>query len=192
MLKTGAGALESLRIVALNSVSIMSTTGYALGDYTLWFPGASGFFFLLFFLNGCTGSTNGGIKIFRLQILTITAVKYIKQLMSPNRIVVSTFNGKVVTPEISTAVLAFVYVYVASVMLFAVALSFFDVDFVTAISAVAQAQGNIGPGLGPIVGPAGNFASLPDGAKILLGIAMLLGRLEFFTVLVIFSRDFWR
>jgi trk system potassium uptake protein TrkH len=77
-------------------------------------------------------------------------------------------------------------------MLFTVALSFFDLDFITALSAVAQAQANVGPGLGPIVGPAGNFSSLPDGAKILLSIAMLLGRLEFFTILVIFSRDFWR
>jgi trk system potassium uptake protein len=80
----------------------------------------------------------------------------------------------------------------ATVMLFTVALSFFGLDFETALSAATSAVTNVGPGLGPTVGPAGNFASLPDGAKILLSVAMLLGRLEFFTVLVVFSRDFWR
>jgi len=192
MAKTGAGLLESLRIVSLNAVSVITTTGYALGDYTLWAPGASGIFFLLIFLGGCTGSTSGGIKTFRLQIMAITAGNYIKHLISPNRVVVSTYNGRQLTGDVSAAVLAFLTVMFATVMLFTVALSFFDIDFVTALSAVAQAQANVGPGLGPIVGPAGNFSSLPDGAKLLLSIAMLLGRLEFFTILVIFSRDFWR
>lgn len=192
MVKTGAGPIESLRIVSLNAVSVITTTGYALGDYTLWAPGASGIFFLLIFLGGCTGSTSGGIKTFRLQIMAITAGNYIKHLISPNRVVVSTYNGRQLTGEVSAAVLAFLTVMFATVMLFTVALSFFDLDFITALSAVAQAQANVGPGLGPIVGPAGNFSSLPDGAKILLSVAMLLGRLEFFTILVIFSRDFWR
>jgi trk system potassium uptake protein TrkH len=192
MVKTGASPLESLRIVSLNTVSIITTTGYALGDYTVWAPGASGVFFLLIFLGGCTGSTSGGIKTFRLQIMTITTINYIKRLISPNRVVVSTYNDRLITTDISAAVFAFLSVMFATVMLFTVALSFFDVDFVTALSAVAQAQANVGPGLGQIVGPAGNFSSLPDGAKILLSIAMLLGRLEFFTVLVVFSRDFWR
>jgi trk system potassium uptake protein TrkH len=192
MLKTDASFFAALRVVSLNVVSIITTTGYALGDYTLWAPGASGIFFLLIFLGGCTGSTSGGIKTFRLQIMTITAINYLKRLISPNRVVVATYNDRVVTPDIATAVLAFVSVMFATVMLFTVALSFFDIDFITALSAVAQAQANVGPGLGPIVGPAGNFSTLPDGAKFLLGVAMLLGRLEFFTVLVVFSRDFWR
>jgi trk system potassium uptake protein TrkH len=192
MVETGSGVLEAARIVSVNAVSIMSTTGYALGDYTLWFPGASGVFFLLYFLNGCTGSTNGGVKMFRIQVMVVTAITYLKQLVSPNQVVVSTFNGRRITGEISTAVLAFMFVYCGSIMLFTVALSFFDVDFITALSAAAQAQANAGPGLGPIIGPAGNFASLPDGAKVLLIFAMLLGRLEFFTILVVFSRGFWR
>jgi trk system potassium uptake protein len=192
MAKTGAGFAEATRIVALNTVSIITTTGYALGDYTLWAPGASGIFLLLIFLGGCSGSTSGGMKTFRLQIMAITAMTYLKRLISPNRIVVSLYTGKQITGDISAAVLAFVSVMFASVMLFTVALSFFDLDFVTALSASAQAVANVGPGLGPIVGPAGNFATLPDGAKMLLTLAMLLGRLEFFTVLVVFSPDFWR
>lgn len=192
MVKTGAGPLEALRIVSVNTVSVITTTGFAMGDYTLWAPGASGIFFVLLFLGGCSGSTTGGIKTFRLQIMTITAVGYLKRLISPNRVVVSSYAGRQITGDVSAAVLAFVTVMFATVMLFTVALSFFDIDFVTALSAVTQAQANVGPGLGPVVGPAGNFSSLPDGAKVLLSIAMLLGRLEFFTVLVVFSRDFWR
>ena len=192
MLKTGAGLADSLRIVSLNAVSVITTTGFALGDYTLWAPGASGIFFLLIFLGGCTGSTSGGIKTFRLQIMTIAASNYIKHLISPNRVVVSTYNGRQITREVSAAVLAFLTVMFATVMLFTVALSFFDLDFETALSAATATVTNVGPGLGSTIGPAGNFSSLPEGAKVLLSIAMLLGRLEFFTVLVVFSRDFWR
>jgi trk system potassium uptake protein TrkH len=144
------------------------------------------------FIGGCSGSTTGGMKTFRLQIMTVTAVSYLKRLISPNRVVVSAYAGRPITGEVSAAVLAFVSVMFATVMLFTVALSFFDLDFITALSAATTAVTNVGPGLGPTVGPAGNFSTLPDGAKILLSIAMLLGRLEFFTVLVVFSRDFWR
>jgi trk system potassium uptake protein len=192
MIRTGAGFLESLRIVSLNTVSVITTTGYALGDYSAWAPGAAGVFFVLMFIGGCSGSTCGGMKTFRLQIMTITAISYLKRLISPNRVVVSTYGGRQITGDVSAAVLAFVSVMFATVMLFTVALSFFGLDFETALSAATSAVTNVGPGLGPTVGPAGNFASLPDGAKILLSVAMLLGRLEFFTVLVVFSRDFWR
>lgn len=192
MLSTGAEFLESLRVVSLNAVSIMSTTGYALGDYSAWTAGASGIFFLLMFLNGCTGSTNGGLKMFRIQIMLVIARNYILRLMSPNRVAVASYNGKQITSEIATAVLAFVSVMFATIMLFTVVLSFYDLDFVTALSSAATAITNVGPGLGPQVGPAGNFAALPEGAKMVLAFAMILGRLEFFTVLVVLTRDFWR
>jgi trk system potassium uptake protein TrkH len=192
MANTGEAFLDSLRVVSLNAVSIMSTTGYALGDYTLWAAGASGFFFLLMFLNGCTGSTNGGLKMFRVQIMLIVARNYVLRLMSPNRVAVASYNGKQITSDIATAVLAFVSVMFATLMLFTVALSFYDIEFVTALSSVATAITNVGPGLGPQVGPAGNFAALPEGAKLILAFAMILGRLEYFTVLVVLTRDFWR
>lgn len=186
------GPLDAIRIVALNAISVISTTGYTLGDYTLWAPGASGIFFLLMLLGGCTGSTAGGMKTFRLQVMMITAINYIKRLVSPNIVVVSTYNGRKLTSEIETAVLAFVSVMFATIMIFTMALSLLNLDFVTALSAVTTAVTNVGPGLGPMVGPAGNFAGLPDAAKLLLICAMLLGRLEFFTILVVFSRGFWR
>ncbi len=183
---------EAVTVVAFNVVSIISTTGYAVGDYTAWGSGAVGTFFVLMFLGGCTGSTTGGIKMFRLQVMLITARNYIKQLMSPNRIVVASYQGKQITADIATSVLAYLSVMFASVMLFTVALSFFDLDFITSLSGALTSLSNVGPALGSTIGPAGTFGSLPDGAKIILVIGMLLGRLEFFTVLVVFSRDFWR
>ncbi|MGE0212105.1 MAG: TrkH family potassium uptake protein [Parvibaculaceae bacterium] len=192
VIKTSIEPFDALRLVAVNVISIMSTTGFALGDYTLWMPGVSGVFFLLMFLTGCTGSTAGGVKMFRIQIMLLIAGNYIRRLISPNRVVVAVYNGKQVTTEIATAVLAFLAATFVCLMLFTIALSLYDLDFVTALSSSATALTNVGPGLGPTVGPAGNFATLPEGAKALLAVAMLLGRLEYFTVLVVFSRSFWR
>ncbi len=183
---------DVLRVVTFNVVSIISTTGYALGDYTDWGSGIMGLFFALMFLGGCTGSTTGGLKTFRLQVMMMTASGYLRQLMSPNRIVVLNFNNSRITNDIATSVLAYVTVMFLSVMVFTIALSFFNLDLVTALSGATAAITNVGPGLGDIVGPAGTYANLDAGAKVLLTIAMLLGRLEFFTVLVVLSRPFWR
>lgn len=183
---------DVLRIVCFNVVSILSTTGYALGDYTNWGTGIMGLFFALMFLGGCTGSTTGGLKTFRLQVMMMTARSYIQQLMSPHRVVVLTFNNTRITNEIATSVLAYVTVMFLSVMVFTIALSFFNLDLVTALSSATATITNVGPGLGDIVGPAGNYSNLDPGAKLLLTVAMLLGRLEFFTVLVVLSRSFWR
>ena len=183
---------DVLRIVMFNVVSIISTTGYALGDYTNWGSGIMGLFIALMFLGGCTGSTTGGLKTFRLQVMMMTASSYVRQLMSPNRVVVLNFNNTRITNEIATSVLAYVTVMFLSVMVFTIALSFFNLDLITALSGATATITNVGPGLGDIVGPAGNYANLDPGAKLLLTVAMLLGRLEFFTVLVVLSRSFWR
>ena len=183
---------DSLRIVAFNVMSIISTTGYAVGDYTAWGPGAVGSFFLLMFLGGCTGSTTGGIKTYRIQVMMLVTRQYITRLMSPNRIVVPTYNGKRITGDIATSVLAYISIMFAFVIVFTLALTFFGLDFIDSVSGAASALANVGPALGPNIGPMGTYAVLPDGAKFLLACGMLLGRLEFFTVLVVFNRDFWR
>lgn len=183
---------DALRIVAFNSMSIISTAGFALGDYTAWGPGAVGVFFLFMFMGGCTGSTTGGIKAFRIQVMLIASRNYLRKLVSPNRVVVPIYNGKQLPMEISTSVLAYISVMFISIMLFTVVLSFFGLGFIEAVSAATSSLTNVGPALGPQIGPAGTFAELPDNAKLLLTSGMLLGRLEFFTVLVVFSRDFWR
>ncbi|WP_305989626.1 TrkH family potassium uptake protein [Roseibium sp. MMSF_3544] len=182
---------EALLRATFNVVSIVTGTGYALGDFTQWGAPVVGIAFLLMFVGGCTGSTTGGIKIFRFLVFFGTVRAHLRRMVRPHRIVSEEYAGTRLTPELSFSVLAFLVVYMGSVGIISVALSFFDLDLVTAISAAATSVGNVGPGLGPVIGPAGHFAPLPDGAKWLLSFAMLVGRLELFTVLVLLDPDFW-
>ncbi len=182
----------ALTHAAFNVASIVSTTGFASGDYTLWGTFPAGLFLLLTFLGGCTGSTAGAIKMFRIQIMLLVAHEQVRKLILPNLLFPRTYNEEPVTDEVLRSVIAFVFAYIAAVGLLALGLASFGLDLVTSLSGAATAIGNVGPGLGPIIGPYGNFSSLPDGAKWLLVLGMLLGRLEFFTVLVIFTRTFWR
>lgn len=185
------GFFEALRYTAFNVTSIVTTTGFASTDYTLWGPFAIMAFFILMFLGGSTGSTSGGIKMFRLQILAILFRSQIRQTLYPHVAQTLRYNDRTVNRDIVFSVALFVFIYVASVLVIALALAAFGLDLVTALSSSATAIGNVGPGLGPIVGPAGNFATLPDGAKWILAIGMLLGRLELLTILVMFSKDYW-
>ena len=182
---------EALVKATFTVVSIVTGTGYALGDFEQWGAPVVGTCFLLMFVGGCTGSTTGGIKIFRFLVFFGTVRAHLRRMVRPHRIMSEEYAGTRLTPELSFSVLAFLVVYLGSVGVITVALSFFDLDLVTAISAAATSVGNVGPGLGPMIGPAGHFAPLPDGAKWLLSFAMLVGRLELFTVLVLLDPDFW-
>lgn len=183
--------LESLRHAAFNAVSIVTTTGYATTDYTMWSPFAVMFFFLLTFVGGCTGSTAGGIKIFRFQILGILFRTQIRQTLYPHVAQTLRYGERTVDREIVFSVGLFIVLYFATVFGIGLALAALGIEFMTAISASATAVGNVGPGLGDIIGPAGNFATLPDAAKWLLSAGMLMGRLELLTVLIMFTRDYW-
>ena len=182
----------ALTHAAFNVASIVSTTGFASADYTLWGTFPASLFLLLTFLGGCTGSTAGAIKMFRIQIMLLVAHEQVRKLVLPNLLFSRTYNEEPVTDEVLRSVIAFVFAYIATTGLLALGLASFGLDLVTSLSGAATAIGNVGPGLGSIIGPYGNFSSLPDGAKWLLVLGMLLGRLEFFTVLVIFTRTFWR
>jgi len=190
-LTSGVGYWEALRLTAFNVTSIVTTTGYASADYQTWGALAVGMFFFLTFVGGCTGSTSGAIKIFRYQVLLIVARSYLLNLLHPNSVIVARYRGRALPDDIAPSVLAFIFVFLASVAALTLGLTAFQLDLLTSLSGAAAALGNVGPGLGPIIGPAGNFSSLPDGAKWLLSIGMLLGRLELFTVLVLFQREFW-
>jgi len=181
----------ALRKSAFNVVSVVSTTGYATEDYTLWGPFAVGLFFMMMFIGGCSGSTAGGIKLYRLQITWLLTNAHLAQLVSPRRIASPAYNTRVLDDDIAFSVVAFLFVYIISVLCFAVLLSATGLDMTTAFSSSAQAIASVGPGIGDVVGPAGNFAPLPDTAKWLLSFEMLLGRLELFTVLVLFRGEFW-
>ena len=183
---------DALTHAAFNVTSVASTAGYASADYILWgtFPSAA--FLILSLFGGCTGSTAGGIKVFRIQIVWQIVHEQMRKLVLPSVYYARTFNGDPVSDEVVRSVIAFMFAYIAATGLLALGLTWFGLDLVTSFSGAASAIANVGPGLGPIIGPYGNFSSLPDGAKWILILGMLLGRLEFFTILVIFTRTFWR
>ena len=183
---------DGFRLAAFNVVSVVTTTGYASADYSAWGTLSLGLFFALMFIGGCTGSTSGSIKVYRHQILWISVRAYMRRLIRPHRMDVLSYGGRHITPEIQTSVLAFLAVFVGAFSVTAVTLAALGLDFVTALSASAAAFTNVGPGLGKIIGPAGNFSTLPEAAKWILSGAMLLGRLELFTVLVLLDPDYWR
>ncbi|MBI1260563.1 MAG: potassium transporter TrkH [Rhizobiales bacterium] len=182
----------ALRYTAFSVASVVSTTGFANTDYTIWGPFASMAFLILTFVGGCTGSTAGGIKIFRFQILGMLLRSQNRQTLYPHVAQTLRFGDRTVSRDVVFSVALFVFIYVATVLFIGLALTAFGLDLVTALSASATALGNVGPGVGAIVGPSGNFSTLPDGAKWILSLAMLLGRLELMTVLIMFSRDFWQ
>ena len=184
--------LSAIRQAMFNVTSIVTTTGYASDDYTTWGPLPVSVFLILTFLGGCTGSTAGAIKVFRLQIMLLMTREQLWRLLLPSIIFPRRYNGERVSDDIIPSVVAFLAAYIVVTAVITLCLSAFGLDLVTSISATATAIGNVGPGLGHIVGPSGNFASLPDGAKWLLTLAMMLGRLELFTVLVILTPAFWR
>ncbi len=183
---------DAIRLTMFNVTSIVTTTGFASDDYTRWGPLAIGVFFLLTFVGGCSGSTSGGIKIYRLQIAHMLTRSHFLHLMSPNRVVTLMYNRRRLPPDVPFSVVAFLAIYFATVGIFAVLYAGMGLDLVTALSASATALSNVGPGLGDIIGPAGNFASLPVAAKWALSFQMLIGRLELFTVLVLLRPEFWR
>ncbi len=189
---TNQEGLSGFRLAFFNVVSIITGTGYATTDYTQWGPFAVGFFFCLMFVGGCAGSTSCGMKIFRLQVALAALRLYARRLSHPHAVIVAHYNGRALTSDVFISVLSFFFVYFASFATLAVLLSGFEMDSLTAISAAGSAIANVGPGLGDVVGPAGNYSSLQAGAKWLLCAGMLLGRLEFFTILVLFSPAFWR
>lgn len=183
---------QSFTHTAFNVVSIITTTGYASEDYSTWGSLAFTIFFYLTFIGGCSGSTTGAIKIFRFQIAMMMFMNQVKWLLHPRGIFVNRYNGRLIGDDIGRSVVAFSFFYALTVAVLAMGLSAMGLDLTTSLSGAATAVGNVGPGLGSIIGPAGNFAPLPDGAKWLLALGMLLGRLEIFTVLVILTPAFWR
>ena len=182
----------SIRLVAFNLVSVMTGTGYATTDFGLWGEFSVTVFFFAMFVGGCAGSTTCGLKVFRLQVLYAATVAQMSRLLQPHGVFIPHFNRKPIPETVTDSVLGFFFVYVLSFGALAVGLGAMGLDFLTAVSGAASAIANVGPGLGEVIGPAGTYAPLPDAAKWLLAFGMLLGRLELFTVLILFSPAFWR
>ncbi len=181
-----------LREVSFNVVAIATSTGYTTEDFSAWGGFAVVVFFILMFLGGCTGSTAGGIKMFRVHVLAATLYIQLRRLIQPHGVFVSHYNGVRISDAVAQSVASFLIIFVAGFFLLTAGLAAHDLDFLTSASGAVAALSNIGPGLGPVIGPQGNYSALPDTAKLLLCIGMLLGRLEFLTLLVLVIPDFWR
>ena len=188
----GHSPLESLHMSLFNIVSLITGTGFTKGDYNVWGSFAISVFFFIMAMGGCAGSTTCGIKIFRFQVFYAVAKVQIKKLIHPNGIFMANYNGKPLPEDVPLSVMSFLFLYAMSFSLVAIALSFVGLDFLTAISGAVTSISNVGPGLGDIIGPTGSFAPLPDSAKWILSISMLMGRLELFTILVMLSPTFWK
>ena len=181
----------SLRYAAFQVVSISTTTGYATADYEKWPYLAQAILFLMMFVGGCSGSTSGSIKIIRIYTLLKQAINEMKYYIHPKGIFLLKFNGKLVKKDTVYAISGFFFLYIATFFVIALLVSAFGVNLLTAFSASAATLGNIGPGFG-MIGPAENYSHLPLIVKWILSFAMLAGRLEIYTVFVIFTPIFWK
>ena len=184
--------LNALRLASFNAISIITGTGYTTTNFDHWGSFPLILFLLLMITGGCAGSTTCGVKVFRFQILYVTALRQIKQLMHPRGIFIAYYNRKQIPSNVAESVMGFFFIFIFSLLTLTLCLSYIGLDFLTSISAAATAIANVGPGLGHIIGPEGNFSGLPDIAKWLLSFGMLIGRLEFYTVLVLFLPSFWK
>jgi trk system potassium uptake protein TrkH len=182
---------EGIRQSLFHVVSLTTTTGYVTSDFENWAPYSRMIFFVLLFIGGCAGSTGGGIKFVRHIVLFKNSWAELKRLIHPRAVIPVKFNGKAVSSEIISNVQAFFIFYILLFVFGSMIISLLGVEFVTAIGATATCIGNIGPGIGT-VGPVNNFSHLPDMVKWILSFLMVVGRLELFTVLIIFSPAFWK
>lgn len=192
VVRDGTLPWEAFVHALFNVTSVVTTTGYASEDYSLWGPLVVVLFFFLTFVGGCSGSTSGGMKIFRFQLSMLLLREQVLRLLHPDIVVSRRYNGRIISDEIVSSSVAFSFIFLATLAVVAAILAMLGLDLVTSLTGAVTALANVGPGLGDIIGPAGNFQTLPDGAKWVLTVAMLLGRLELLTVFVMFTPHFWR
>ena len=188
---TDLGWEKAFRDSIFQIVSLITTTGFVSADYTSWGNSMTMLFFVLMFLGACAGSTSGGIKLIRHLVFFKNSFLEFKRILHPRAVVPLKLNGKVVTGRILTHIIIFLLLYLILFVLGSIILAGMGLDFMTAIGAVATSLGNVGPGIGK-VGPVDNFAWLSSEIKLVLSFLMLLGRLELFTVLVLFTPYFWK
>jgi len=184
------GMLE-LRDASFSIVSIMTGTGYVTVDYSTWSAFSVTLFFVVMFIGGCSGSTSCGLKVFRAQVVFMSIRNSGRQMLYPNGVFKQSYNGRPLPDEAVSSVMSFLFLFFLSFILISALLGLMGLDIITAMSATATSMANVGPGLGGVVGPAGNFAPLSGAVKWILSYAMILGRLEVFTILVFLLPSFW-
>jgi trk system potassium uptake protein len=182
----------NIRSIFFNVISILTGTGYVNAQFDDWGSFSLILFLVLMFIGGCAGSTTCGIKIFRIQILYSFILNQLKKIIYPKGIFVLKYDKDVVDNKFIASIISFIYMYLVIFFIIAALLSLTGLDFITSVSGAATSISNVGPGLGSIIGPNGNFSSLPDVSKWILSLGMILGRLELFAILVLFLPSFWR
>lgn len=188
----GEPFITALRESAFNVVSVVTGTGFTTTNYDSWGGAAVAGLLFLMVVGGCAGSASGGIKVFRFQVIYETANAQIKRLIQPSGLFVPQFNDRPIPDAVATAVMGFFFLFAVSFAMLALGLSLTGLDPLTSLSGAASALANVGPGLGRVIGPSGSFEELPDTAKWFLSFGMLVGRLDLYTVLVLFLPAFWR
>jgi trk system potassium uptake protein TrkH len=191
-LQGSADFLTSLRQGIFTTVSMITTTGYITSDYTKWGPFFTMFFFLVSAIGGCTGSTTGGIKIFRFQVLFALTKAHLLQLRRPHGVYVPVYQNHKINDSVAFSVFTFVTLYCFSLLTIALILSGMGIDFITSLSGAAACISNIGPGLGELIGPHTSFIISENAPKLVMMAGMILGRLELLTIIVLFIPAFWR
>ena len=181
-----------LRQVVFNVVSILTGTGYVTANYSDWGGFPLIFFLVLMFIGGCAGSTACGLKIFRIHILYKFFVMQLKKYIYPRGVFVLKYGENVLNDKFISSIISFVFLYIIIFFTITALLSISGLDFITSVSGAATSISNVGPGLGGMIGPTGNFSLLPDFSKWILSVGMILGRLELFAIIVLFIPSFWR
>ena len=183
---------EAVRLSVFNTVSVMTGTGYGTANFAAWGGSVTVLLLIAMFMGGCSGSTTCGIKMFRLQVLAANARIQLARLLRPHAVVVAYYNRRPVPEPVMDSVMGFFYLYILSFVVVAILLGLTGLDMITSLSGAATSLSNVGPGLGETIGPAGNFNSIPTASKWIMCLAMVVGRLELFTVLVLLTPGFWR
>ena len=182
----------SFRSVIFNVISILTGTGYVNAEFDTWGSFTLIIFLGLMFIGGCAGSTTCGVKIFRIQILYLFVINQLKKIIYPKGVFILKYDQNPIDDKFISSIISFIYLYLVIFFVLTALLSLTGLDFITSISGAATSISNVGPGLGSIIGPNGDFSALPDTSKWILTLGMILGRLELFAILVLFLPSFWR
>tara|TARA_B110001450_G_scaffold61475_1_gene58251 strand:- start:450 stop:1889 length:1440 start_codon:yes stop_codon:yes gene_type:complete len=188
-----SGSAElNLRSILFNIISILTGTGYVNAEFDTWGSFTLVLFLGLMFIGGCAGSTTCGVKIFRIQILYLFVKNQFKKIIYPKGVFILKYDQNPIDNKFISSIISFIYMYLVVFFILTALLSLTGLDFITSISGAATSISNVGPGLGSVIGPNGDFSSLPNVSKWILTLGMILGRLELFAILVLFLPSFWK
>jgi len=188
----GQNFFSSLRVSIFNVVSIVTGTGFGTDDFSQWGGFATTLLLILMFMGGCAGSTTCGIRMARIQVLIANAKTQVLKLLTPHAVIIPYYNKKPIPETVTESVMGFFFLYILVFIIISCLLGSLGLDFMTSLSGAASAIGNVGPGLGEMIGPNGTYAEIPYLGKLILCSGMILGRLEIFAILVMFTASFWK